>query len=1150
MRPVLLEMTGFASFRERTEIRFNDTDYFVLVGPTGAGKSTVIDALTFALYGTVARWDNENLVSPALAPTANRGVVRLIFDVSGSRYSVVRELRRSGGKNSSVGIKSSRLERFADPNATGAGQDDTGGGQDDTEVLAADSEVTGAVEKLLGLTFKHFCTCVALPQGDFAEFLHVKAGERQRILTKLLGYEKYEQIARSAGAEATALQQRAETLEAQLGQYADATEEAVADLAGRADDLTELSESVRAMLPRLDEATRAHLAADGKVTTLTGEIDALTSVRRPAGIAELAATQLEAEEQLAVCEAAFTAADAADRAARRALSEAPERAKLEHVRRAWAELAAAEAELPSLVETARSTAEKNEQVCTDLDKVNQALPGLRLEVDKACKRETEAKENAARVQGERDLLATLTEPLDTVDAGEAHAAAIARLAEADSTLAQAESELAGARTRLSGSRQIAVLAGAISRADDLAQVLTEDLDAAGERAEATQGLVEAEAAHRAARRELTEAEDAVRTAEQAELALTLRARLSVGQPCPVCEQDVHAVPEHAELAQVEAARQRLDTAATRHTTAQRELATAQRRADHASANHGQALRRAGQLRADLAGDWEALPSTVPPLAPTMPIAQPITADADDDTIRRLLGEVRKASGQLHEADNAEQELGRACQLCEEQAAGARAAVRAARDELRSTEQAVRQAQAGLRSARERVLALNPPAIDDEDVRAAWTHLSSWATAQERERAEQLPRLQTESDAAAGDADEQRKKLRDAEATVAALQRAATETARAAQRAESELTACHKRRDDLTASLADGMTDAQAVAELDRVAKLEDAVSEAEGRLETARVRRDQAAQIRREVQADIAAARRQLASARDPLVRLGAPLNDSDDVATGWTELLGWAAQQATHRQQQLAEARALTEQRAANLRDSEQELCDLLAEHAVQMELATHTLRDAAPVAVASALADARSQQQRMAERVEQVAGLRAGIRDAIEQSRVARLLANLMRADAFPRWLVASVLDVLVADASEMLDELSGGQFALTHADGDFYIIDHNEADASRPVKTLSGGETFQAALALALALSDRMSSLAADGAVRLESIFLDEGFGTLDEASLGTVADTLDNLASSGSRMVGIITHVGALAERVPVRFAVRRDSAGSHITRESA
>jgi len=101
---------------------------------------------------------------------------------------------------------------------------------------------------------------------------------------------------------------------------------------------------------------------------------------------------------------------------------------------------------------------------------------------------------------------------------------------------------------------------------------------------------------------------------------------------------------------------------------------------------------------------------------------------------------------------------------------------------------------------------------------------------------------------------------------------------------------------------------------------------------------------------------------------------------------------------------------------------------------------------------------------------------------------------------------------------------------------------------VRTLSGGETFQASLALALALSAQLSSLAASGAARLDSIFLDEGFGTLDEATLETVAETLENLAH-GDRMVGVITHVGALAERIPVRFNVHRDQRTSSVVRES-
>jgi exonuclease SbcC len=164
--------------------------------------------------------------------------------------------------------------------------------------------------------------------------------------------------------------------------------------------------------------------------------------------------------------------------------------------------------------------------------------------------------------------------------------------------------------------------------------------------------------------------------------------------------------------------------------------------------------------------------------------------------------------------------------------------------------------------------------------------------------------------------------------------------------------------------------------------------------------------------------------------------------------------------------------------------------------------------------------------------------------------MLANLLRSNEFPRWLVASALDILVQDASASLAELSGGQFDLTHEDGEFVVIDHTNADLRRPVKTLSGGETFQASLALALALSAQMATLATAGSAHLDSIFLDEGFGTLDEATLETVATTLENLASQGDRMVGIVSHVNALADRVPVKLRVSRDQFGSTISRDDS
>jgi exonuclease SbcC len=118
-------------------------------------------------------------------------------------------------------------------------------------------------------------------------------------------------------------------------------------------------------------------------------------------------------------------------------------------------------------------------------------------------------------------------------------------------------------------------------------------------------------------------------------------------------------------------------------------------------------------------------------------------------------------------------------------------------------------------------------------------------------------------------------------------------------------------------------------------------------------------------------------------------------------------------------------------------------------------------------------------------------------------------------------------------LLRQLSGGQYSLAAVDGgsDLAVIDHANADELRPVRSLSGGETFQASLAFALALSDHLASLTAanaSSAARLDAIFLDEGFGTLDADSLDTVAATIEALAGGG-RMVGIVTHVRELAER---------------------
>jgi exonuclease SbcC len=155
-----------------------------------------------------------------------------------------------------------------------------------------------------------------------------------------------------------------------------------------------------------------------------------------------------------------------------------------------------------------------------------------------------------------------------------------------------------------------------------------------------------------------------------------------------------------------------------------------------------------------------------------------------------------------------------------------------------------------------------------------------------------------------------------------------------------------------------------------------------------------------------------------------------------------------------------------------------------------------------------------------------------------VSDTLARHLAANRFEQWLLDEALHQLVAGATVILDELSGGAYALAvdGRTGGFSVIDHTNASQARSARTLSGGETFLASLALALALAEQVAGLAARTA-RLEALFLDEGFGTLDPEMLDVVASALDELGARG-RMVGVVTHVRELADRLPVRFEVRK------------
>ncbi|MBB5872482.1 exonuclease SbcC [Allocatelliglobosispora scoriae] len=285
---------------------------------------------------------------------------------------------------------------------------------------------------------------------------------------------------------------------------------------------------------------------------------------------------------------------------------------------------------------------------------------------------------------------------------------------------------------------------------------------------------------------------------------------------------------------------------------------------------------------------------------------------------------------------------------------------------------------------------------------------------------------------------------------------------------------------------------------------------------------------------------------RDRLSGLGVsglPAVDRAHLSLAWEALAGWAGSAASTLQTQCDSHRAdaaaaQAAKRAAHARitewftQAEATLPSVIGQ--VEIDRAV-TITVERATAARDKVVDARAQAEKL--RVQ-----RGTVED---ERRVAAALAGHLKANNFEAWLLEEALDALVSGASVILRELTSGQYELIHDAREFFVVDHHDAGLRRPVRTLSGGETFQASLALALALADQLATMSHTAS--LESIMLDEGFGTLDSSTLDTVAATLENLAAQGDRMVGVVTHVAALAERIPVRFEITKDARTARVER---
>ncbi|MFG1778207.1 AAA family ATPase [Micromonospora sp. NPDC049051] len=821
MRPMRLDMAGFTVFRDETTVDFTDADFFALVGPTGSGKSTVLDAICFALYGTVPRWGGARGLANALAPSAAEARVRLVFESAGSRYVATRVVRRDGRGN----VKTANAGLQLMPAGFDVTKLDTGLSPDDLgEVVAGTpAEMEQAVLEAVGLPYEQFTSCVVLPQGQFADFLHAKPATRQQILVNLLGLGVYEDVQKKATARAVQAEAKLEAVDQALAGLTGVDDDALAAATGRVDRMRELAEAVAGAVPELEAARATAREAGAALAALDADLAVLAAVRAPDGVAEVARAVASARAGADEAATAVSLAEEREEKLRGELAAAGDESALRLLLRAYTD---------------------REKLAGEAAAVRAAVTGAQAE----------------------------------------HGAAVAALAESRAAADRAEAEL--------------------------------------------------EAAFRAHEE-----------AKATDQAVALRAHLRDGATCPVCEQTVATVPAVP-----------ADSAVAAATAAGRAARAASKAAQSVVQERDGAARELERvlLRARARQDQ----------------VQARLAELDD----QLAGAAEPAVLRRELDDHA-----RLRRALEESAA----AVRAGRD-------AARRARAAVDAAEERL-------------RATW----------------------------------------------------------------------------------------------------------------------------------------RAFDATRDGLARFGPPTADREDLGAAWAALTGWAGEEAQRRRAERAgraEAVAQAEAVAAGVGER---IAGVLA--AAGLPPTDDPLR-VTDRALQRAEADLRELERRR----EQAGGLRDQRAGYEREAQVARSLASHLRANNFERWLLAEALDLLVDGASGILRELSGGQYDLVHDKGEFFVVDHHDAGLRRGVRTLSGGETFQASLALALALSEQLAGMSTTAA-SLESIVLDEGFGTLDAATLDTVAATLESLAARGDRMVGVVTHVPALAERIPVRYEVSKDARSARVER---
>ncbi|MEI6331378.1 MAG: SMC family ATPase [Pseudanabaena sp. ELA645] len=246
-------------------------------------------------------------------------------------------------------------------------------------------------------------------------------------------------------------------------------------------------------------------------------------------------------------------------------------------------------------------------------------------------------------------------------------------------------------------------------------------------------------------------------------------------------------------------------------------------------------------------------------------------------------------------------------------------------------------------------------------------------------------------------------------------------------------------------------------------------------------------------------------------------------------------------------------QQQIANYQRQEQDLT-------TRLQIITEAIADQSTdeEAIAKLRADLQQIEQKLQQTSENRASIKAWLEQAqqkrqesqeleerknslLSQEQIYHTLAQDLQSNKFQEYILDSLQQELANRASVLLQQLSDDRYILQIENGDYWVFDNWNGSEKRRVRTLSGGETFAASLSMALALSEKLSM-----GIELGSIFLDEGFGMLDSETLESVTQILESLRQS-DRLIGVITHIQSLADRLPTQIHVRKSINGSELVK---